>query len=86
MIRQQRRAELRRLEKEYKKILDNKQFQKIIHSEDFVNLCKEEIDLLRSRSHSNRQLQIQFNYGCLLLARIKEIEKEIAQLNDPLSK
>jgi len=85
MIRQQRRAELRRLEKEYKKIMDNKQFQKILHSEDFNNLCKEEIDLLKDHKYSNRQLQAQFDYACLLISRVRELEKKISELKNPVT-
>jgi len=80
MLRQARRKELRELEKEYKRILDNKQFQKVLKSKDFDKLCKEELDLLKDRKHSNSQLQNQFDFGCILIARIKEIESRIAKL------
>ena len=87
MLRQARRKELRELEKEYKKILCNQQFQKVLKSKDFEKLCNEELDLLKGHGHSNAQLQAQFDFGCMLIARIKEIEKRIAELQSlPINK
>ena len=87
MIRQARRKELRELEKEYKRILDNKQFQKVLHSKDFEKLCNEELGLLKGRKHSNNQLQNQFNFACILISRIKEIENRMAELKaSPINK
>jgi len=87
MLRQTRRKELRELEKEYKRILDNKQFQKVLKSKDFEKLCNEELDLLKSHKHSNNQLQAQFDFGCVLLSRIKGIEKKMAELRrSPVNK
>lgn len=80
MIRQQKRKRLRDLAKEKNKIIYNKDFQKVLKSKDFVGLSADELNLLKSRTHTNKKLQDQFDYECLLLARLTEIEKEEQEL------
>ena len=80
MIRQERRSELRKLEKEYDKIVNNKLFQKVLHSKEFENMGKRELDLLKKKEHANTELQAQFNFGYLFLARVKELECKIMKL------
>ena len=82
MIRQQRRSELRKLEKEYNRIVTNKQFQRVLHSKDFENIKSEELDLLKNKEHTNRQLQTEFTFGYVLLARVKELENKILKLKN----
>ena len=82
MIRQQRRSELRKLEKEYNRIVTNKQFQKVLHSRDFENMKNGELDLLKNKEHINKELQAKFDFGYVLLSRVKELENKISKLKN----
>jgi exosome complex RNA-binding protein Rrp4 len=80
MIRQERRFSIRKLQKELKQIKSNRSFNRIINDETFARLSPEEITLLKDHTHTNKKLQAEFDFGNLLLARVKEIEKKIREL------
>lgn len=80
MIRQERRFTIRKLQKELKQIRSNRSFNRIINDETFARLSPEEITLLKDHTHTNKKLQAEFDFGNLLLSRVKEIEKEIRRI------
>jgi len=81
MIRQERRFAIRKLQKELKKIKNNRSFNRIINDEAFARLSPEEITLLKDHTHTNKKLQAEFDFGRLMLSRIKEIDTELNKLN-----
>lgn len=80
MTRQQKRKKIRNLEKEQKRIINNRQFQRILRSSEFAGLCQKDLDLLKKKEHTNKQLQAQFNFECVLIARLNELKQQIMEL------
>lgn len=80
MIRQERRFAIRKLQKELKQIKSDKAFIKVINDEQIANLSPQEFELLKNHTHDNKELQAKFDFGNLLLSRVKEIEKKIREL------
>lgn len=81
MLRQERRFKIRNLEKELKQITSNKSFKRIISDETYARLSKEELELLKEHKHTDKKLQAEFDFGRLMLSRIKEIDTELNKLN-----
>ncbi len=81
MIRQERRFAIRKLQKELKQITSNKSFKRIMNDETYARLSKEELELLKEHKHTNKKLQAEFDFGRLMLSRIKEIDTELNKLN-----
>lgn len=81
MLRQERRFAIRKLQKELKQITSNKSFKRIISDETYARLSKEELELLKEHKHTDKKLQAEFDFGRLMLSRIKEIDTELNKLN-----
>jgi len=81
MLRQERRFAIRKLQKELKQITSNKSFKRIMNDEIYARLSKEELELLKEHKHTDKKLQAEFDFGRLMLSRIKEIDTELNKLN-----
>jgi len=80
MTRQQKRKEIRDLEKEYKKITTNKDFQKLLQSDEFRDVPAEELELLKKKEHEDKAKQARFNIGSMVFARLMQIQQRTALL------
>jgi len=83
MIRNQRRKELRELEKEHKRIMNNRRFNAILKSYEFSGLSDEKIKELKERKSNNKQEQAEFDFVHLLISRVRDIDKRINELRLP---
>jgi len=82
MNRQQRRHELRELEKEYKKIVNNKDFQKLLQSKEFEGIPTDELALLKEKKHEDKGKQARFNIGSTVWGRLMQIQQRTAYLKE----
>lgn len=81
MIRQERRFAIRKLQKELKQITSNKSFKRIINDATYARLSEEEINLLKEHKHTNKKLQADYDFGRLMLSRVRQIDDEIKRLS-----
>ena len=84
MIRQQRRKELRDLNKEYRSIVKSPIFKVTVITKELDNLSEEDKNLLKDKKHPNEKLQARFNLGVLMFSRLRQIELRIKYLTAPL--
>ena len=83
MIRNQRRKELRELEKEQKRIMNNRRLNSILKSDEFSHMSDEKIKELKERKSNNKQEQAEFDFVHLLVSRVRDIDKRINKLRLP---
>jgi len=86
MIRNQRRKELRELEKEHRRIMNNRRFNAILKSDEFNGMSDEKIKELKEHKSNNKQEQAKFDFVYLLITRVREIEARINELKLPPNK
>ena len=81
MTRQERRFKIREYTKELKKIKSDKTFIKVINDKQIANLSPQEFELLKTHTHDNKELQAKFDFGRVMLAKVKEITEKLNKLN-----
>lgn len=82
MIRQQRRRELRDLEKEHKKITNSKVFAGLAKTNILKGLTEDDKTLLKAKKHPDVKLQARFNLNVLMLTRLRDIETRMKYLRE----
>lgn len=75
MTRQQRRKELRDIEKEVKSIWKTSPLAKIMRSKPFNDLAKEDIDILDKGEYTDKNMQDQYNTAKRLLLRLRDLQQ-----------
>lgn len=80
MIRQERRFSIRKLQKELQQIKKDRNFIKVINDEKIESLSPQEFELLKKHEHTDKELQAKFDFGRVMLARVKELEQKINKL------
>lgn len=81
MLRRERRFKIRNLDKERKKITNNKSFRRITNNEAFARLSAEDLKQLKDHTYKDKNLQAEYDFGVLMLSRLKEIDTELNRLN-----
>jgi hypothetical protein len=84
MTRQQKRKEIRDLNKEYGTIVKSPVFKVTVITKELDNLSEEDKNLLKDKKHPNKKLQARFNLGVLMFSRLRQIELRVKYLSDPL--
>lgn len=82
MIRQQRRKELRDLDKEFKSIIKDRFFKQLVTDKVFVGLSNDDLTALKEHKHTDEKLQARFDLASGLLNRLKQIELRMKYLNE----
>ena len=81
MIRQERRFAIRKLQKELKQIKSNRRFISIINDKQIAGLSPQEFESLKNHEHKDKELQAKFDFGRVMLAKVKEITEKLNKLN-----
>ena len=82
MTRQQRRAELRAIDKEVKSIWKNRDLIRIVKSNAFEGMKSEDFDLLEAQTYPDKELQTEYTFFKEAMLRLRYLDARKAELGN----